>query len=146
MISILFAFVAGHLAGATATIPAALTTAVEAYDKAQIKGDGGALRRLLADDYLLVNSGGQQENKAQFIADLTAPGYRLDPFVVQDPVLHAWRGGAVAGGVARLGGTEGGKPFSACLRFADVWSLRKGRWQVVFTQASHADLKACKTD
>lgn len=141
----LIQFLALAAAGLQAQTPAALSRAMQAYDDAQVHGDAPALRRLLADDYLLVNSGGQTETKAQFIGDLTAPGYRLDPFVVRQPVLRVWRGGAVAGGVALLSGVDGGKPYSACLRFADVWSLRQGRWQVAFTQASRADPKACGT-
>ena len=145
MMVVLAAMLAAQQAGAVAT-PPALAEAMRAYDKAQVDGNGRALQHLLAGDYLLVNSGGQVEDKAQFIADQKAPGYRLNPYVVRAPVLRVWSGGAVAGGVARLTGTDGGKPFSACLRFADVWSLRKGRWQVAFTQASRADPASCERD
>ncbi|HEU4959383.1 MAG TPA: DUF4440 domain-containing protein, partial [Sphingomonas sp.] len=40
-------------------LPPDLAAAAEAFDKAQVKGDRAALERLLADDYLLVNSQGQ---------------------------------------------------------------------------------------
>lgn len=120
--------------GAAATVPADLAAAVKAYDMAQVRGDPAALERLLADDYLLANSSGRIETKAQFIDDLTAPGYRMQPFTVE----RVWADGAVMGGVATLRGTDGGKPFVARLRFADVWAKRKGRWQVIFTQAARA--------
>jgi hypothetical protein len=35
-----------------------------------------------------------------------------------------------------LKGVDGGKPFSARLRFMDVWAKRGGKWQVIFTQAT----------
>ncbi len=125
-------------------LPPLLKVAIEDYDRAQVKGDAQMLARLLADDYLLINSGGATEDKTTFVKELTAKGYRLDPFVVRQPVFRVWSGGAVAGGVALLTGVEDGKPFSACLRFADVWRFRSGHWQVVFTQASRALPVACK--
>ncbi len=121
-----------------ATLPADLARAVKDYDQAQINGSRIELERLLADDYTLANSSGQLETKAQLIADFTAPGYKLQPFVVQDPIEKVWNDGAVMAGVVRLQGTDGGKPFDATLRFADIWAKRNGKWQVIYTQVSRA--------
>ncbi|MEP6899206.1 MAG: nuclear transport factor 2 family protein [Rhodanobacter sp.] len=118
-----------------ARLPAALAQAVAAFDRAQVAGDGPALARLLADDYVLVNSRAQIEHKADFINDYTAPGWKLMPYVVEDETVRSWNDGAVLAGVATLQGASGGKPFKARLRFADVWRRRGGKWQVIFTQA-----------
>lgn len=123
---------------AAAAVPADLETAVKAYDSAQVKGDRAALERLLADDYLLANSAGKIQTKAEFIADLTAPDYRMEPFTVERPIERVWANGAVTGGVAWARGTSGGQPFAVRLRFADVWAKRNGRWQVIFSQAARA--------
>lgn len=138
------------LASAQVTVPAqlavpphALAIALKAYDEAQVRGDAKSLRALLADDYLLINSKGDREGKSELIADYTAPGFRLNPFVVKQATLRFWEGGAVAAGVARLSGVENGSPFSSCLRFADVWRSSRQGWQVVFTQASQADPRLC---
>ena len=128
---------------ASAPLPPALRRAIEDYDHAQVKGDKAALQRLLAPDYLLVNSAGVTETKAEFIKDLTSPGYKLNPFVVERVVQRVWNGGAVNGGVARLTGVDGGKPFDACLRFSDIWSRRPRGWQVAYTHASRADPSHC---
>lgn len=125
-------------AAAYAGLPADLERAGRAYDEAQVKSDKAALERLLADDYRLVNSAGQVEDKQQFIADQTAPGYRLDPFKVEQPIQKRVGQVALLGGVAALSGTDGGKPYAVRLRFLDVWARRNGRWQVVMTQASRA--------
>ena len=119
-----------------ASLPRALARAVAAFDRAQVEGDGVALRRLLADDYVLFNSRARVENKADFIRDYTAPGYSLKPFTVEQEVVRYWPGGAVLGGVATLEGSSDGKPFKARLRFADIWRERDGQWQVIFTQAT----------
>ena len=119
-----------------APLPPDLAKAVADYDAAQIKGDGAELKRLLADDYTLVNSSGSIENKAQLIADYTAPGYKLDPFVVKQPIEKVWADGAVMGGIATLSGTDDGKHFEVTLRFADIWAKRHGAWQVIYTHVS----------
>jgi len=125
-------------AAAAAAIPADLAAAVHGYDQAQIRGNKAELERWLADDYLLVNSSGQTETKAQLIADYTAPGFKIEPFTIEQPVEKAWGDGAVMGGIATLKGTDGGKRFELRLRFADIWAKRNGRWQVTYTQVAKA--------
>jgi hypothetical protein len=119
-----------------AELPADLAKAVRDYDQAQIKGNRAELERLLADDYTLLNSGGKTETKAQFIAESTAPGFKLEPFAVEDAIEKVWDKGAVMGGVVTLRGTDEGKPFAARLRFADIWAKRQGKWQVIYTHVS----------
>lgn len=119
-----------------AELPADLAKAVHDYDEAQVKGDGAELRRLVADDYTLVNSTGRIQNKAELIADYTAPGYKIEPFRILEPVEKVWSDGAVMGGLVHLRGTEGAKPFAITLRFADVWAKRNGKWQVIYSHVS----------
>src|SRR3954454_20792013 len=98
-------------AAASAQVPPDLAAAISAYDKAQIDGNRAELERWLADDYLLLNSSGATETKAQLIADYTAPGFDLEPFTVEQPVEKVWSDGAVMGGVATLHGTDSGKRY-----------------------------------
>jgi len=125
-------------AAAASPIPSDLAAAVHGYDKAQVDGNRAELERWLADDYLLVNSSGQTETKAQLIADYTAPGFKIEPFTIEQPVEKVWSDGAVMGGIATLRGTDGGKSFEMRLRFADIWAKRNGRWQVTYTQVAKA--------
>ena len=125
----------GSLSNA-ANLPADLAKAVKDYDEAQIHGDKAALQRLVADDYTLVNSSGRIQSKAALIADYTAPGYKIEPFEIQQPVEKVWSDGAVMGGVVDLRGMDGGKPFAVKLRFADIWAKRSGKWQVIYTHVS----------
>lgn len=123
--------------------PPALDRAVANYDRAQTAGNRAALERLLADDYVLVSSSGDTEDKRAFVADLTAPDYHLAPFTVLRPVERTWNGGAIRGGVARLSGTAAGKPFQACLRFVDVWRHEASGWRVAYSQAARLADNAC---
>ena len=117
-------------------LPADLARAVKDYDRAQIEGNRAELMRLLADDYTLVNSAGKTETKAQFVAESTAPDFKLEPFVVKEAIEKVWSDGAVMGGVAHLKGVDGGKPFEVDLRFSDIWAKRNGKWQVIYTHVS----------
>lgn len=126
-------------AALAASIPADLRKAVEDYDHAQVKADGAELRRLVADDYVLVNSSGKVQNKAELIADYLAPDYKIEPFEVLQPVEKVWNDGAVMGGLVHLKGISGGKPFAVTLRFADIWAKRNGKWQVIYTHVSQPD-------
>ncbi|MDE2266092.1 MAG: nuclear transport factor 2 family protein [Alphaproteobacteria bacterium] len=135
-LAVALVLVVGQMLGAG--LPPDLARAAHDYDQAQMHNDGAALNRLLADDYTLVNSRGIVETKAQFIADSTAPGFHVDPFVVREPIEKIWNDGAVLGGLVLAGGTDGGKRFSVPLRFADIWAKRNGRWQVVYTGVTRA--------
>jgi hypothetical protein len=134
-IALLIAILASPTILAT-EIPADLAKAVKDYDRAQIEGNRAELERLLADDYTLLNGAGKTETKAQFVAESTAPGFKLEPFVVTDALEKVWSNGAVMGGIATLRGVDGGTPFEATLRFADIWVKRNGKWQVVYTHIS----------
>jgi ketosteroid isomerase-like protein len=125
-----------------ADLPADLARAVKDYDEAQVHGDKAQLQRLVADDYTLVNSSGRIQNKAELIADYTAPGYKIEPFEITEPVEKVWSDGAVMGGVVDLRGTDGGKPFAVKLRFADIWAKRNGKWQVIYTHVSRPPAKS----
>jgi len=129
----------GWIAVAAASdIPVDLAKAVHDYDQAQIKGDRAELQRLLADDYVLWNSAGKVEDKAKLIADYTAPGFKIEPFVVREPIEKVWGNTAVMGGIATLRGVDGGKPFEVTLRFSDMWAKRNGKWQVIYTHVARA--------
>ena len=119
-----------------AVLPPDLAAAAKAYDAAQMHSDKAELERLLAPDYRLFNSGGEVQDKASFIADSVAPGFHMNPFHVEEPLEQVLGDTALLGGVATLSGTDGGKPFTARLRFMDVWAKRGGKWVVVFTQAT----------
>jgi hypothetical protein len=117
-------------------VPADLAKAAVELDLAQVKSDGDALKRVLADDYLLLNSQDKREDKAQFIADYTAQGFTMEPFAIDDQVILMWADGAVLGGAVTMKGMSDGKPYSVRIRFSDIWAKRGGKWQVIYTHAN----------
>jgi ketosteroid isomerase-like protein len=136
---ILAALLAAHVSAEgqlSDPLPPDLARAAADYDQAQIHGDGSALGRLLADDYVLVNGAGEISSKPEFIRDSTAPGFSLQPYVVEREINRVWSDGAVLSGEVTLRGTDGGKPFTSHMRFADVWAKRNGAWRVLFTEVT----------
>lgn len=125
---------AAHVGGQT--LDPVLQQAAKDYDQAQMTGDRPALERLVADDYILINSAGKMQNKADLIDGFNHPGLRMEPFRVQLPFTKQLGNVIILGGWAELKGIDGGKPFSQKLRFADMWTKRNGTWQLVFTQVT----------
>jgi ketosteroid isomerase-like protein len=117
-------------------LPPDLVKAVKDYDRAQVHNDIPSLRRLVADDYVLVNSNATVENKQQFLADFNLPGFKIDPYVVEQPVEKVWGNAAVIGGLVHLSWTQDGKHQTRLLRVAYIWAKRNGHWQATYTQVT----------
>jgi len=115
-------------------LPRDLAAAATAYDIAQFKSDRAALDRWLADDYVMAGPDGRNQNKADLIRGMTAPGHRTISVSLTMTVRKWWSDGAVLGGIVDARGLERGKTTALHARFVDIWAKRGGRWQVVFTQ------------
>jgi hypothetical protein len=128
--------VAGVVPAIAAPLPPDLAIAAKNYDRATVESDTATLERLFADEYVLVNSDASVENKQQAIADFRLPGFKIDPYVLTQPVEMAWDNGAVIGGVVQLSWTQDGKHQQRLIRIAHVWAKRRGTWQMTYTQVT----------
>jgi ketosteroid isomerase-like protein len=119
-----------------AELPSDLAKAIADYDRAQVGNDVDALARLVDDDYVLVNSNASVENKQQFLADFNLPGFKIDPYVLQERIQKVWGDGAVIGGLLDLSWTQDGKRQTRRLRVSYVWAKRDGRWMATYGQVT----------
>jgi len=119
-----------------AELPPDLAKAVRDYDQAQFHNDIATLEQLVADDYMLVNSNATVENKQQFLADFNLPGFKIDPYVLEQPVAEVWGDAAVVGGLVHLSWTQDGKHQTRLLRVAYVWAKRSDHWQATYAQVT----------
>jgi len=117
-----------------ADLPPDLAQAVKDFHQAQFRNDVPALERLVADDYVLVNSDSTLQDKRSYLADFHRPGLKIDPYVLEQPFQRVWGDAAVLGGVVNLGWTQDGRHQTRRLRLAHVWAKRDGRWQATYTQ------------
>lgn len=114
--------------------PSGLAKAIEAYDRATVSNDIAALASLVADDYVLVNSDSSLQDKQSYLEDFKVPGFKLDPYELQQPVRRVWGDAALLAGVVRLSWTLQGERHARALRIAHVWSRHAGRWRIAYTQ------------
>jgi ketosteroid isomerase-like protein len=128
--------IASQSAGATETsrLPADLIEAVRAYDQATLRNDIATLAEIVSDDYLLVNSDSSLQDKQSYLRDFSAPDFRVDPYIMQEPMGRVWGESALTGGIMPLGWTQDGVHHSRLLRIAHVWVKREGRWRIIYTQ------------
>ncbi len=117
-------------------LPSDLANAVKDYDQAQFNNDIPELKRLLSDDYVLVNSDASVEHKEKVLADHAMQGFKIEPYVLDQPVQTVWEDAAVIGGLVHLSGTQDGKHQTRLIRVAYVWAKRNGHWQTAYTQVT----------
>jgi len=129
-------FVLGATPAPAADLPPDLVSAVHEYDRAQFGNDVATLDRLVDDDFVLVNSNASVEDKAHFLADFSLPGFKIEPYVIEQPVHKVWRDGAVIGGLVNLRWTQDGKHQTRQVRVAYVWVKRDGRWLATYAQVT----------
>lgn len=115
-------------------LPADLAQAWQDYDRATIGNDAARLASLVTDDYMLVNSDSSVQDKRSYLADFALPGFRLDPYEIEQPLQKVWGDAALTGGVFTLGWTQEGRHQRRRLRVAHVWSKKDGRWRIAYTQ------------
>ena len=124
------------VAAFAAELPPDLAKAVKEYYQAQCHNDVPALKRLVSDDYMLVNSDATVENKQKVLADHSLPGFKIDPYVVEQPVDKVWGNAAVIGGLVHLSWKQDGKHQTRLVRVAYIWTKRDGHWQTTYTQVT----------
>jgi uncharacterized protein DUF4440 len=127
---------AGPVVPAADPIPVVKAAATE-FDHAQLVGDRATIDRFLATDFVFVRGAGVVSDRNAFIAAFTDPKTHLEPFTIEHPVALRLADTAVLiGGEATLRGSDDGQPFAEHIRYADIFQLRDGRWQVVYTQVT----------
>lgn len=104
------------------------------YDQATMRSDVAALAALVTDDYMLVNSDASVQDKPSYLADFRVPGFRIDPYAIEQPFQRLMGDAAITGGLFQLGWTQDGRHQSRRLRVVHVWTRQDGRWRLAYTQ------------
>ena len=111
--------------------------AADEFDLAQLRADRATLERYLASDFVFVRGSGKVAGRDSFLEAFTTAGSTLEPFELVDrKLIPLGRDAVIATAEVTLRGSEGGERFEEHIRFADVYLLRDGRWQVVYVQVT----------
>jgi ketosteroid isomerase-like protein len=110
------------------------------WNQAYKSGDTKALDSILDDAIVLVNDDGSVQTKAEFLASVKSSAQQ--PTAQQQQVapesfsVRVFGNVAIATGVMRVKGVEGGKPYTRHERFVDTWLLKHGSWVCIGTDAT----------
>jgi ketosteroid isomerase-like protein len=114
--------------------PPDLAKAIENYDRATVSNDIAALADLVTADYVLVNSDSTLQDRQSYLEDFKVPGFRLDPYELQQPIRKVWGDAALLAGILQLRWTLKGEYHERLLRIAHVWTRQDDRWRLTYTQ------------
>jgi ketosteroid isomerase-like protein len=129
----------GLVAAAQETSNAAVEGKIIALEKlwnqAYKSGDTKALASILDDSVVLINDDGSVQTKKEFLPTVKATNAQEQQVAPEFLKVYVHGDVAVATGVLRVKGVEGGKSYSRRERFVDTW-LRKGdNWVCIATNA-----------
>ena len=111
-----------------------------AWNQAYKSGDAKALDALLDNTIVLVNDDGSMQTKKEFLASVkpsgTQAGSQEQQVAPESMSVHVFGNTAIATGIFRAKGVEGGKSYVRRERFVDTWIYKDGRWTCVATDAT----------
>ena len=110
------------------------------WNQAYKSGDIKALDSILDNGIVLVNDDGSVQSKAEFLASVKASGAQTSAqqqqVAPESLNVHVFGTVAIATGVMRVKGVEGGKSYVRRERFVDTWVYKGGNWVCVGTDAT----------
>jgi ketosteroid isomerase-like protein len=105
--------------------------------KAWIDEDRETVNAILADDWSVIDPGGQVLNKAQVLKEGFESGVRkIESGTIDEVQVRLYGEVAVVTGRTNANGSYQGNSFSVWLRFTDVCVKRGDGWQVVASQGT----------
>ncbi len=108
----------------------------KAWNQAYKIGDTKALDALLDNAIVLVNDDGSVQTKKEFLASVRATNSQEQQVAPESMSVHVFGNTAIATGVMRVKGVEGGKSYVRREQFVDTWVNKGGKWLCVATDAT----------
>jgi ketosteroid isomerase-like protein len=115
------------IAGFAADPADAVREAAEGWGNAAIRQDKAALERLLADDLIYMHSGGQKQNKQEYITAVTTGPSHYESFTPSDTRIRVYGNIAVLSGYVdvKMPGRDNFR-----VRTLEIYSNNNGQWQL----------------
>ena len=113
-----------------------LTAQADRWDKAIVCKDRAAIEANMAEDFRIIDAGGNVENKAAFVEGIVSPSLIIDPYTVEDFEVRLYGDIALLSGRTRMTGSYDGKPFTSHYRYIDIYHRRGSEWKIVSVQIS----------
>jgi len=141
---LVFCFAAAVITQAQSDVEAATKSKIVAleqlWNQAYKAGDTKALDSILDNGIVLVNDDGSVQTKKEFLASVkdspAQPSAQQQQVAPESLNVHVFGTAAIATGVMRVKGVEGGKSYTRRERFVDTWVYKGGAWVCVGTNAT----------
>jgi len=104
-----------------------------AFAEAIVNNDLESIRRLVADDWIIIDPNGEIVDRARFFEVIKSGVLTHDMMESKDSRVRVYGDSAVVTAVTRTKGKFMGQEFSTRERATDVFVKRDGRWQCVLT-------------
>ena len=127
---------AGAQENTDAAIQGKITALEKLWNQAYKSGDTKALDAILDDSIVLINDDGSVQSKKEFLDSVKATNAQEQQVAPEFLKVHVHGEVAVATGVLRVKGVEGGKPYTRRERFVDTWLHKGENWVCIATNAT----------
>ena len=104
-----------------------------AFAEAIVNNDLESIRRLVADDWIIIDPNGEIVDRTRFFEVIKSGVLTHDMMKSKDSRVRVYGDSAVVTAVTRTKGKFMGHDFSTQERATDVFVKRDGRWQCVLT-------------
>lgn len=106
------------------------------WNQAYKSADTKALDSILDDSIVLINDDGSVQTKKEFLASVKASNAQEQQVAPEALKVNVHGNVAIASGVLRVKGVEGGKPYTRRERFVDTWLHKGENWVCIATNAT----------
>jgi ketosteroid isomerase-like protein len=127
---------AGAQENTDAAIQGKITALEKLWNQAYKSGDTKALEAILDDSIVLINDDGSVQSKKEFLDSVKATNAQEQQVAPEFLKVHVHGEVAVATGVLRVKGVEGGKSYTRRERFVDTWLHKGANWVCIATNAT----------
>ena len=127
---------AGAQENSNASVEGKIVALEKLWNQAYKSGDTKALDALLDDSIVLINDDGSQQSKKEFLASVKATNAQEQQVAPELLKVTVHGEVAIASGVLRVKGVEGGKSYTRRERFVDTWLHKGNTWVCFATDAT----------
>jgi ketosteroid isomerase-like protein len=114
----------------------AVMRAERAWTDAHVNGDVETLARLMADDYLKIESDGSVSDRAATLAKYTPATRAWEKAIGDEYIVRVYGDTAIVIGRWTARGMNNGERFDYAARFLSVYVKRDGEWKMVAEQST----------
>jgi ketosteroid isomerase-like protein len=108
----------------------------QAMQRAFLRHDVATLDEILTDDYVLINSSGTEQRKADILREARDPEAHWDINETSGWQVRVHGDVAIVVAILHQKGVDHGRPFDSRVKFSDTYILDNGRWRNIHAHAS----------